>query len=148
MLSLDEIPVSSAAIRSSTDGAIWPVVSIRTDSAIESLPLTPATDRAFAVSEFCPSDKLTFGWSKTNPVEISVEDNVRVSTIDDPPSSKILSPATNGLPEISTPSIATLNIGRTVDVTLSRAEIPVSVASVMFGAPGVPGTRLSTTKLS
>jgi hypothetical protein len=41
-----------------------------------------------------------------------------------------------------------LNTGRNVEVTLSRAEIPESVASVMFGAPGVPGTRLSTIKLS
>ena len=124
------------------------MVSINTESAIESLPLTPAIERAFAVKEFEPSDKSIFGWSKTNPVEISLDDNVRVSTTVEPLSSKILSPATSGLPEISIPSMATLNIGRNVDVTLSRAEIPVSVASVMFGAPGVPGTRLSTTKLS
>ena len=56
----------------------------------------------------------------------------------------MLSPTTNAFPEIATPSMATLNIGRSSDVTLSRAEIPVSVASVMFGAPGVPGTLLST----
>ena len=55
----------------------------------------------------------------------------------------MLSPATNALPEINTPSTATLNDGRVLLVTLSDVETPVSLADSMSGAPGVPGTRLS-----
>ena len=68
----------------------------------------------------------------------------RECTLDVPLYKMMLSPATKAPPDISIPSMGTVNIGRSVEVTLSRAEIPVSVASVMFGAPGVPGTLLST----
>ena len=60
----------------------------------------------------------------------------------------MLSPATNALPEISTPSTATLSVGRVSLVTLSEFETPVSLVDSMSGAPGVPGTRLSIVSAS
>ena len=131
-------------MRSGAIGLLCAVVSTTIESDTEGSPLTPAMDCAFAVSTFCPSARSLPGCNATNPAAMSAVVRTRERTAVDPLYRMMLSPATNALPDISIPSIATLNIGRSVEVTLSRAEIPVSVASVMFGAPGVPGTLLST----
>ena len=109
----------------------------------EKSPLTPAMDCALAIRTFCPSTRLLSGCSVTNPALISAVVRTRERLV--APLDKImLSPATKAFPEIATPLMAILNSGRSSEVTLSRMEIPLSEASVMFGAPGVPGTLLST----
>ena len=148
MSSLEDAPVSSSAMRSGARGALCPVVSTTMVSADEAAPVLPAFERALAVKMLIPSDRSLSGCSSTNPAEISAADKVMLRTLVDPFNKMMLSPATRAAPEISIPSIATLNVGRSDDVTLSRADIPVSLASVIFGAPGVPGTLLSTTTLS
>ena len=148
MSSLDDAPVSSRAMRSGASGALCPVVSTTMARADEAAPLVPAFERAFAVKMLIPSDRSLSGCSSTDPAEISAADKVVLRTLVDPLNKMMLSPATRAVPEISIPSIATLNVGRSDDVTLSRADIPVSLASVILGAPGVPGTLLSTTTLS
>ena len=144
LLSLDDAPVSSAAIRSGAVGLVWDVVSTNMESDTEEPPMVPATDCALAVRTFSPSTRLLSGCNATNPAVISAAIRARERTLVGPLYKMMLSPATNAFPEISIPSMATLKTGRSTVVTLSRAEIPVSDASVMFGAPGVPGTLLST----
>ena len=65
----------------------------------------------------------------------------------DPLRNLTLSPGISGFPEICTPSIAMVNHPSFLFVMLSLDEIPMSLLASRSGAPGVPGTLLSITRV-
>ena len=148
LLSVLDVPASSSAIKSGAPGADCPVVSITAVIDVEASPDTFVLDFALAVNTYVPDARATLGRTIAYPREMSPLANVMTCNSSLPPNSTMRSPAIKGVPEINTPSTATRNSGRVSLVTLSELEVPVSLADSMSGAPGVPGTRLSTVSAS
>ena len=65
-----------------------------------------------------------------------------------PTLSTMTSVAIMGEPLIATPSMATRTVGVVLLVTLSEFDEPLSLALSRSGDPGVPGIRVSMTKVN
>ena len=129
MLSVDELPLSLAAVKSGVPGAAGGVVSIVIVNAADVAPVLPATSVARAEKLWAPVASTVFTVIIQTP-ELSATPVPRVVV----PSSNVT---------VAPGSVVPVKVGEVFFVRLSVLDDPVSVAAVRSGAEGAAGGVVS-----